>query len=317
MSHKLNSSPLAMENGLGDDSDEMPISYNNPIFTFFVGKQRKPMTIHTALVAKQSTVLRHLVTGSMEEAQSGRVTWEDVDEDTFARFAQFVYTGDYSPASHHLCEPEIVEALDPEDITDVTPVDAPAVPEVEQDLDDNVVTLDDGGGTWGDWGVSKKKKSLKSENKKQKVRQLPSFHDRLYPLPACSTFLETRCKARANTSASEDYTSVFSGHARLYAFAETYDVEALRSIVLNKLHATLCVFTPYKARYGDVLELLRDAYENTRLRPQLDPLRELVTQYIAYEASQVINTEQCLSLVEDGGQLARDLFSMLLERLNV
>lgn len=42
------------------------------------------MTIHKALVAAQSTALRGLVTGSMEEANSGKVVWEDVDEDTFA-----------------------------------------------------------------------------------------------------------------------------------------------------------------------------------------------------------------------------------------
>lgn len=56
------------------------------------------MTIHKALVAAQSASLRGLVTGSMEEANSGKVVWEDVDEDTFVLFAEFVYTGDYATA---------------------------------------------------------------------------------------------------------------------------------------------------------------------------------------------------------------------------
>lgn len=53
------------------------------------------MIIHKALVAAQSAALRGLVTGSMEEANFGKVVWEDADEDTFVLFAEFMYTGDY------------------------------------------------------------------------------------------------------------------------------------------------------------------------------------------------------------------------------
>lgn len=36
----------------------------------------------------------------MQEATSGTVIWEDVEEETFGRFAQFVYAGDYDTPSH-------------------------------------------------------------------------------------------------------------------------------------------------------------------------------------------------------------------------
>lgn len=62
------------------------------------------MTIHKALVASQSASLRHLVTGSIEEANSGKVVWEDVDEDTFTLFAEFAYTGDYATALKTLAD---------------------------------------------------------------------------------------------------------------------------------------------------------------------------------------------------------------------
>lgn len=62
------------------------------------------MTIHKALVAAQSAGLRSLVTGSMEEANSGKVVWEDVDEDTFVLFAEFVYTGNYATALKTLAD---------------------------------------------------------------------------------------------------------------------------------------------------------------------------------------------------------------------
>lgn len=56
--------------------------------------------IHSALVAEQSHDLESLVNGSMQEASSGTVIWEDVEKETSARFAQFVYAGDYDTPLH-------------------------------------------------------------------------------------------------------------------------------------------------------------------------------------------------------------------------
>jgi len=317
MPDKRYSSNVSLEGGLVEAFNKMPISYDqivsSPVFTFFVGKQHKPMTIHTALVAEQSPVLRTLVSGSMEEAHSGRATWEDVDEDTFARFAQFVYTGDYSPAAHEEC------GLD---------TDAPSEPEHEVNEDpvittDAIVIIDEESyeppaveeHSWARWDSPKRQTKIEKRASKPKRPLRTKFHDRIYHVPASLAFMERRCEARANTSDCEDYTPVFLGHARLYAFAEKYDMEPLKAVVLNKLHKTLCLFTPYKARRDDVLELLRFTYETTPPRPRIDPLRELITQYITYEAKHFISTENCLSLVEEGGQLARDLFAMLLEKV--
>jgi hypothetical protein len=63
------------------------------------------MSIHTSLVAAQSPALKALVSGQMEEAQSGTATWEDLEPETFALFAQYIYTGDYPPFSSKSDEP--------------------------------------------------------------------------------------------------------------------------------------------------------------------------------------------------------------------
>ena len=42
-------------------------------------------------------MLEKLVSGPMKESQTRTTVWEDVDEDTFGLFAQFVYTGNYTP----------------------------------------------------------------------------------------------------------------------------------------------------------------------------------------------------------------------------
>ena len=70
------------------------------MFQFIVGAKQIPMMIHSTLVAEQSHDLESLVNGSMQEASSGTVIWEDVEKETSPRFAQFVYTGDYDTPLH-------------------------------------------------------------------------------------------------------------------------------------------------------------------------------------------------------------------------
>ncbi|KAK4150896.1 Rho-related BTB domain-containing protein 3 [Chaetomidium leptoderma] len=64
-------------------------------FRFTVGPQKREFTIHTALVACQSHALKTLVSGNFSEARNGHAVLEAVDEQTFARFLQYAYTGDY------------------------------------------------------------------------------------------------------------------------------------------------------------------------------------------------------------------------------
>lgn len=134
----------------------------------------------------------------------------------------------------------------------------------------------------------------------------------MYLIPSLSEFADM-CKIRPNESSAEDYTPVFLGHARLYVFAEKWDIKPLKALVLYKLHATLREYKPYEARYGDVVELIRYTYERTPCRKRIDGLRELVTRYVAQEQIQIARSEPCLELVEDGGSFARDLLSLMME----
>ncbi|PON23731.1 hypothetical protein TGAM01_v207378 [Trichoderma gamsii] len=71
---------------------------SSPPITFVVGPDQKEHTIHSALVARQSAALNALVNGGMKESIERHVVWNDVDEEVFTRFSQFVYTGDYDEA---------------------------------------------------------------------------------------------------------------------------------------------------------------------------------------------------------------------------
>lgn len=75
----------------------------SPPFRFLVGPDRKLFTIHTALVIHHSKPLGALLNGPMLEAKEKCALLEDIDDDTFVRFSQYAYTGDYIAA-----DPEIL-----------------------------------------------------------------------------------------------------------------------------------------------------------------------------------------------------------------
>ncbi|KAF4634738.1 hypothetical protein G7Y89_g3366 [Cudoniella acicularis] len=82
----------------------MPASFqqilNSRIFKFIIGEEidgkATEFFVHEDAVAQLSPSLRALMKGEMEEAQMGCTIWEDVSKETFERFAQFAYTGDYT-----------------------------------------------------------------------------------------------------------------------------------------------------------------------------------------------------------------------------
>lgn len=74
------------------------ILFSQP-FKFIIGHQKKLFTVHESAVSRLSKSLNDLLNGSMKEANEHCVHWEDVDEKTFLRFAQWAYTGEYSPQS--------------------------------------------------------------------------------------------------------------------------------------------------------------------------------------------------------------------------
>ena len=122
---------------------------------------------------------------------------------------------------------------------------------------------------------------------------------------------------RKNREACEDYTEVFLCHARLWAFADRYDICSLRRLCLQKLQRTLAEFTLYKERHRDIVELLRYSYSNSPDRTdQQDDLRSLITHYAACFVEDLSHSNEFKSLVEEIGSLARDLIEKMLDRLD-
>ncbi|MCJ1243638.1 hypothetical protein MMC30_000835 [Trapelia coarctata] len=254
----------------------------------------------------------------MLEGQMKTVIWGDIDE-TFGLFAQFEYTGNYTPPAH------IIEDLPVARLRSVSPVyepaeiaeaKAPPCAEEWKVFDEYVISR-----------ISKKKKKKKKKNSHLGTYSdspepnfepvalscpRPKFDNLSYPLLSKTT----NTSPRTNESANEDCTPIFLGHARLYVFAEKYDIKPLRAAALNKLHRTLSTFKLYEARYGDIVALIRYSYDNTPSRRVMDPLREMLVHYVAYEATRVARCGQCMELVQENGSFASDLLGMVLERVS-
>ncbi|KAL2172309.1 hypothetical protein VTG60DRAFT_6148 [Thermothelomyces hinnuleus] len=72
---------------------------SSKVYSFSVGPSHREFTIHSALVEAQSPVLDTLVNDTnFKEARDGHAELNEVDEETFAAFVEYAYTGRYSAA---------------------------------------------------------------------------------------------------------------------------------------------------------------------------------------------------------------------------
>ena len=223
----------------------------------------------------------------MKEAQEMHAKWEDVDEETFARFAQWMYTGNYPPP-----RPEPVPAQ----------TDKPKAKshfDIE-DSNSNDSYSDKGG--WGSFGQS------------YEPPPPPNDFDKLTYLPAQPTWQQDSCDVQTSSDVEKDYALVFLGHAHLYVLADRWGIDSLKDLVLSKLHSTLKTFVPSEQRYLDIVELAEYTYDNTPTKLKVDGLRGLICKYITYRGKKIAQSEACLSLVERCGPFAKDLMTLVLER---
>ncbi|KAI9841076.1 MAG: hypothetical protein M1838_003786 [Thelocarpon superellum] len=260
---------------------------SSPTFRFEVGTSS--FEVHRAAITKESPVLDKLMNGSMEEARQGVARLEDVSEETFVRFTQFAYTGDYVPPSFQI---------------------AAGAEELEKS---NPYASDD-----DPWKLiqSKGKKKSHSFDRFDEGEAQRLFKNVEYELPRSRTALLAACEARPNRGSDEDYTPVFLGHAELYVFADQYGIKDLKTLVLHKLHRLLVVFSAYESRVTDIVALVRYTYTNTPFCDNIaDQFREMVLLYVASQFKKIGRSQDFVDLVAEGGSFAADLILKLQENM--
>lgn len=243
----------------------------------------------------------------MKEAITGCTVWEDVNEATFVRFGQYVYTGDYD--GEEPFEPPVQE---PE----------PCASEVASVVDQELVAEENY------WGAlprkSKKSKKLSAWGVEPVVEPSEDTGRAATPLArrdAWMSFTEERSYSCGvaksvlppkHSNTLTGYKEVFLSHAQVHIMADYYDIRPLAQLALHKLHRILCEFTLLDKRIGDIVSLLQFCFEADE-RPLL---RELLSAYAACHFKQLWTSLEFREFFASCGELSVAVMSNLVQRLD-
>ena len=122
---------------------------------------------------------------------------------------------------------------------------------------------------------------------------------------------------RPNLSPSEDYTEVFLSHARVYVFAEKFDIQPLKRLAVETLDETLSIFTLWPECVGDVVALARFVYSETSNSVHGgERMRSLLKLYIACEINVLIQAVCFRDLLEESRDFLDDFCFIMQLRLS-
>jgi hypothetical protein len=261
-------------------------------------------------VSRHSPVLHALMHSQMKDSQENRTRLSNVDWDTFTRFAEFIYGGDYNA-------PKVCVVLgDAEVEKPRAEIDSPKAgagypfgrPAQTEDPFDKAQEED----AEPEWlsGWTSKKKRLTRGGRIPIQKQLPplaTLADFLLPANNSLFFPKIGDTKSRNDALMCDFTEAFC-HVRLYAFAEHYQVKSLKNLALRKLHKALMDTIFHSLRVSELVQLLKLAYQSTPdLSPREEPLRDLLTYYVAWNFEALAPMKDLQSLLEAGGTSVNDI----------
>lgn len=306
--------------------------YTSAPFKFIV--DGNPLYIHAELVSRHSKPLDRMINGYMTEAQSGFAVIKDVHEGTFVRFIQWAYNGYYEAGEFKIDSPRADSASSNEKMRGEPYLKklAPAaeVPSWGDALAEDIVEniSEDDGDYLSRWEHSSGlRNSTKSRKKRVEVGNISTGTSSASRRALKESFIKRSpavrkeaisiCPPRPNQASNEDYTEVFLSHAHVYVFAEKYDIQLLRALALDELHATLQNFTLHPKRTGDIIALLRYIYANTgEIVDGVKDMRTILRHYIGFEMDTLMKDDDFRELmIEDGGALLGDFLKMVERRI--
>ena len=272
----------------------------------------------------------------MVEAEERCALIEDVEEETFVRFIEFMYTNDYAVPDPDIDFTSIEEAPAEEPALEETPpaddwqreAELVADPEPEPVADPFPEELFISG--------KKKQKTRKKGLATKANRWCEDAEDSLqvnafdfggYGKRRDSMWMKFQTEAvsrdravwepRQNVSPSENYTQVFLCHAQLYILSDRYGIGPLRDLCIQKLRLTLSKYTLFEARISDIVELVRYTYDETMGHEQgMDKLRSLVLNYVVCHIETIAKHSAFTEMVQERGVLGKDLVLKMLQRLD-
>ncbi|KAF7959161.1 hypothetical protein EAE96_002676 [Botrytis aclada] len=255
--------------------------------------------------------------GGMSESQVGCTVWDDVGKETFERFAQFAYTGDYTvPFPVHKMR-ELSRSDDSEELNLISrkerkkealtnqkePFSPSPLLEVLQAQNQEISNM-----------TSRLNEFLSS----RQPRYTADFTDLIFPAPALRNNYEKTCESNEQFNPEKSYSNVFISHAALSILGDFRLVDSLKALALYKLHKALCVFQLSSKNTEDVIDLARYVYSEEggeECHGEIGVLRGLVCHYMAVNAFIFSHDDGFMELLGEGGKFVKDFFKFNMRRV--
>ncbi|KAL2071827.1 hypothetical protein VTL71DRAFT_13062 [Oculimacula yallundae] len=294
----------------------MPASFeeilNSRIFKFTVGQNvdgnSATFPVHEEAIAALSKPLQALVRSGLSESETGHATWDNVSKETFVRFAQFAYTGDYSVPK--LMPREVVALHDKDPNVEDTPFeeDMPLEKVAEE-----MTPYDHQFHAFGSRNWKRDRKGRRYEATHEDPEPdltLSKFQRALIEPHSLHNYAADAFDPPKSFEHNKIYSSAFVGHASLWVLGDYQLVESLKALALYKLHKTLSIFQLSKENISDVVDLARYAYsdEGAGSKEGISELRNLVCLFLAVHRKVLCNDDGFLNLMAEGGPLVKDFF---------
>ncbi|TGO35605.1 hypothetical protein BHYA_0152g00100 [Botrytis hyacinthi] len=310
---------------------------NSRLFKFTVGEKvdghATEFFVHEEAIVQLSKPLEALMRGGMLESQAGCTVWDDVSKETFERFVQFAYTGDYTvpmPVYRVMGRDrsdsleELYRLLSTESMKEKSwgaqrgtePLSEPPSPGVppepaEPALADVFPSITPEAKLH--W-LFRRLTNPESAS----VKCAADFKQLTFPLLALRNNYNYTCEPRACFDPYQIYSNLFISHAALYILGDFRLIDSLRALALYKLHKTLSVFRLNTENIQDIIDLARYVYaEEGReevLSSEIGALKGLVCLYMAINASALSLDDRFLELLGEGGQFVKDFFRFEVQR---
>ena len=239
-----------------------------------------------------------MINGHLSEAQQGFANLEDVDEETFVRFVHWAYNKDYPAPEYTLAENSSETIIRgptpdlPEDVyfersePEFYPRGRP-----HQNFQNTNDTFS--------WNGSLRESFITQYDSSSRGYSV----DASIPRP------------RVNNAPEEDYSKVFLGHARVYVFAEKYDIQSLKTLALRKLHKTLSELRLFPERVGDITKLLEYVYANTPEAVEgTEDIRAMLAHYVGCEMEMLMKDGEFKDLMLHNGDMLGDVLKTFASR---
>jgi hypothetical protein len=257
------------------------------------------------------------MTGRMREAQDGTATIHDIDIDSFTRFAEYIYGGDYNMVqpivkSEQREDPQFIHAYEEpaheEPAHEEPAYEEPAVEEPPmEDLD---------------WALPTKtrKKGARMATPKQTLLSLADYSFRkplteVFPVVPTGTFASTESAGDDDTPG--DFTEVLLCHARVYSMADQFQVSKLKELAIYKIYMLLRQINDSDdCHVSNLVSILDFVYGHTMdLESTEEPLRDLLAHYVAWDFRGRMEEEDFKAYLAKNGAFTLDVCEKVSMRL--